>query len=373
MRPVRIPPSIARIAAAGLALTAVLTRAEDLPGRDALLRWARDAEARTEASFRIAGSDLSSETAAATNAPAFLWSCGVQLSALTAAARLDPAARPRAERYAHALKAYWNEAGPVPGYGVLPGQRAPDRYYDDNAWLALALVELYDLTRSPDARADAERALRFTLSGEDGRLGGGLFWREKEKTTKNTCANAPAIVGALRLYRATQNKTYLETARRLHRWTREHLQAPDGLFWDSVALDGRIDRTLFAYNSALMIRANLAFYELSGDPASLAEAERIAARAADRWCAPDGAVAESGRFAHLLMGAFAELSSRSGDARWRDAVLRTARHLHARQTQPGGLFPDRWDDRPGGPPNRAELLDQASVVRLFWEAAAAAN
>src|SRR5687768_11497712 len=66
--------------------------------------------------------------------PAFNWPAGVMLSALNAAARLEPKYKTWLREHADATRAYWNANGPVAGYDVLPGPKkrtGADRYYDD--------------------------------------------------------------------------------------------------------------------------------------------------------------------------------------------------------------------------------------------------
>ena len=81
------------------------------------------------------------EAATGRSGPAFMWGCGVMVSALNAAAALDRRHAPELERYVRALDVYWNPAGPTPGYDVLPCPKPVDRYYDDNVWMVLALLE----------------------------------------------------------------------------------------------------------------------------------------------------------------------------------------------------------------------------------------
>ena len=64
--------------------------------------------------------------------------------------------------------------------------------------------------------AKSDLGLSFVLSGEDARVGGGIYWRENERKSKNTCVNAPAIVSGLRLYEVTKRPEYLDHARRLY-------------------------------------------------------------------------------------------------------------------------------------------------------------
>ena len=102
-----------------------------------------------------------------------------------------------------AWKAYWDPAAPVPGYNAwCSGPGGTDKYYDDNAWVAMDFVEAYKSTHDPLFLQKAFATQRFVLSGWDDRLGGGLYWK-LDHQGKNTCSNAPAAAAALSLSQAT--------------------------------------------------------------------------------------------------------------------------------------------------------------------------
>jgi uncharacterized protein YyaL (SSP411 family) len=302
--------------------------------------------------------------------PSFMWGVGVQLSALAAAAMVEPDKYLAPMRdYADAIQVYWWEHDGIEGFDVQPGPKASDRYYDDNAWLVLALAEVFEVTKDKKYLDRSAATFRFVMSGEDDKLGGGLYWRELEKTTKNTCTNAPAIVSALRLHQLTKDDKHLETAKRLYAWTKSKLQDGDGLFWDNLRLDGRVDRRKFTYNSALMIRANCLFHEINGEAVYLDEAQRIARAAEKRWIAESGAVSDGGKFAHLLLESFLELHNRDKDPHWHEVVTRCLVHLHDKMRDENGRYPHRWDRAWGRPLRSVMLLDQASPARIYWLAA----
>jgi uncharacterized protein YyaL (SSP411 family) len=213
--------------------------------------------------------------------------------------------------------------------------------------------------------------MRFVLSGEDDALGGGIYWRENPRRSKNTCSNAPAIVGALRLYQKSSNPQHLAAAERLYEWTRSHLQdEQDGLYWDNVRLRGRVDRRKFTYNSALMIRANCLLHEIKREPKYLAEAQRMATSAVARWIVPEtGAVRDGGKFAHMMMEALVAVGRLDGDPRWWDAVRNTTKFVHASIRDSNGYYPSRWDRPPLQPLQTFHLIDQASAARLYFVAA----
>ena len=344
--------------------------------------WGLEVLARIERDFWLADERLFAEHGPQepTNAPrqpAFMWSVGVQLSALTAAAQLDPQEFEQPLRdYVNEIDRYWCESHGVEGYDVLPGARQPDRYYDDNAWIVLALCEIHERTTAKSDKQlyleRAKRTFRFVVSGEDDLLGGGIYWRENKRASKNTCSNAPAIVGALRLYQATHSDEYLATALRLNAWTCDKLQDSDGLFFDNVRIDGSVDRRKYSYNSALMIRANCLLFQIEKDPKYLVEAQRIAEAARNNWIvATDQGVRDAGRFAHLLLEGFLALYQLDHDQRWLDCATGVMTFVHDKLSDDQGRYPTRWDEPRRDRRRHYELLDQASVARGYLVVAAA--
>jgi uncharacterized protein YyaL (SSP411 family) len=302
--------------------------------------------------------------------PAFMWGVGVQLSALSAATAIEPKTYLAPTRqYADAIQTYWLKHNGLEGFDVQPGPKASDRYYDDNAWLVLALAEVFELTRDRKYLDRSIATFRFVMTGEDQAMGGGLYWRETPRETKNTCTNAPAIVSALRLHQLTGDDGFLEIAKRLNVWTSGNLQDADGLFWDNIHPKGRIDRRKFSYNSALMIRANCLFFKITGRKEHLDEARRVAMAAENRWIRDSGAVADSGRFAHLLLESFLELHHADKDPHWHAVVRKCLAHLHEHMRDESGRHSHHWEHRRPRPVRQAVLLDQASPARIYWLAA----
>lgn len=300
--------------------------------------------------------------------PTYMWGAGVQLTALAAAADLSPDKHTDAlNEYINALESYWVTHNEIQGYDVQPSRQKVDRYYDDNAWIVLALIEAYEVTNDPSYLAKAISTFNFVMSGEDGILQGGIYWRENVKKSKNTCVSAPTIVSALRLYQHTKEPEHLATAKRLYEWTCSHLQNPtDGLFWDHIALNGNIDKRVFSYNSALMIRANCLFYETSKEERYLKEAQRIARSAEYKWVDQEsGAMRDTGKFAHLLLESFIALHEQDNDPHWISTVKKCVVHVHQEIRDSQGHYPSHWHSRRKKPMWSAMLIDQASVARAY--------
>ena len=295
--------------------------------------------------------------------PAFNWGVGVWLTALNAAAEADPAWKPELRAYVDGTRVYWNDKGPVPGYDVLPGPKDVDRYYDDNMWMVMALVDASDILKDRKVLGWAEDTLKYVLSGEDDKLGGGIYWHEPKKESKNTCSNGPAAAACLAVYEKTRNPHYLKKARELYAWTKKNLQDPsDGLFWDNIKLDGTIEKTKWSYNTALMIRSAAELGRLTGEQAYKDEAERMAVASEKRWVDPEtGAIKDGGRFAHLLLDSWAFVPT---PAR-KEAARRALIWVRANGRTPSGLYGGQFNEAPKPDRTKFELIDQASAARAF--------
>lgn len=348
-----------------------------VPSAEEVLAWANETSAQIESDFWLDDHETYAERVGPWGAwrgsrPAYAWSLGVQLSSLVAAAKNDdPLYADRLKACVAALDKHWREDG-VGGYDVLPNSTNLDRYYDDNAWFVIALVEAYEHTGNREYLEKAERTQRYVMSGEDDKLGGGVYWRENEKTSKNTCANAPAMLGALRLHRVTKDDKQLADALRLYGWTTKNLQDEDGLFWDNLSLEGRLDKRKFTYNTAVMIKANVELYTITGEKRYLDEAQRVAEAAKQQWVDENtGAIRDGGRFAHMLVDAFLELGDATDDPTWEQLAAKTTHHLRHTLRNDRGHYAGSWGEPRDRRGRSVELLDQASVARTMHSVARA--
>lgn len=90
----------------------------------------------------------------------------------------------------------------------ISSQPLSDRFYDDNVWLGIDFTDSYRMTGKQAYLEKAKLIWKFILSGKDDVLGGGIYWCEQKKESKNTCSNAPGAVFALKLFQATQDDAY---------------------------------------------------------------------------------------------------------------------------------------------------------------------
>lgn len=177
-----------------------------------------------------------------------------------------------------AIQQYYSPRSPAPAYQAMVAKEKQDsRFYDDNEWVAIALMDAYNRTHNKQYLETSKMIYRFLLTGYTNEAGGGFYWEEGNRKSKNTCSNGPGILVALQLYKATGRKQYLDTALLAYNWTNKNLQAPSGLFYDNIKVPSlKIDSAIYTYNAGTMLQANVLLYNITHDKKYLTEARRIA-------------------------------------------------------------------------------------------------
>jgi glycosyl hydrolase family 76 len=218
---------------------------------------------------------------------AFAWSTSQALAADIAVAKASrsPAALAQVHRDLTGLSHYWAGTASPPGYDSAvtpPLGHGGARFYDDNAWIGLDLVHAYQLLGEPALLQRAEEVFVFTESGWDANpshpFPGGVFWTQAPTNRdRNTISTGGAANLGLQLYLINGHKADLETASSMLAWINATLRAPNGLYWDHVGLNGRIDTRQWSYNQGMMLGAYLALYRATGELTALHQAKAIAA------------------------------------------------------------------------------------------------
>ena len=171
-----------------------------------------------------------------------------------------------ARALARALAPYRRGAG----YAPLPGHRR--RYFDDNAWLGLDLLQLHLLTAEPVWLREAHALWAFVGSGQED--DGGVRWAEGRRS-RNACATGPSASLALRLHLVSADADLLARARRALRWLEATLRLPSGLIGDHEDR-GRLDDTVWSYNQGAAAGAWALLHRATGEPAPLRMARDLA-------------------------------------------------------------------------------------------------
>jgi len=289
--------------------------------------------------------------------PDYIWLQSVMFSNLVAAARSNPKTyRPVLDKYFVALDGYWDREVKIPGYEAASTRgNGNDKYYDDNAWMVITLLEAYETNRNPRYLTRANQTLKFVLSGWDDQAGGGIWWHQAHKDgTKNACSNGPAAVGCLRLakyHEGSAAATYVDQARKIVEWMVGKLQADDGLFGDRIVVaTGEVKRGKLTYNSALMLRAMLGLYRATGEKKYLDQAKRIG-KAADSFLdGYTGVYSDAVRYSHFMVEADLELYRTTKEE-----------YLLARAKKNVDGFYDRWKAKPPD-----DMISNAAIARVLW-------
>jgi rhamnogalacturonyl hydrolase YesR len=178
----------------------------------------------------------------------------------------------------HAIDKYYSNKPPVPAYqDYVYSEKVSSRFYDDNEWVAIAYLDAYNRTHKEKYLRVSKMIYQFILSGIDTAAGGGAYWKEGDKASKNTCSNGPAILVALQLYKITKDKAYLNNALSLYKWVNAHLQAPEGVYYDNITIPSlKIGQATYTYNTGTMLQAAVLLYQITNNKKYLAEAERVA-------------------------------------------------------------------------------------------------
>ena len=256
-----------------------------------------------------------------------------------------------------------------------------DRFYDDNVWLGIDFADVYLMTSQENYLQSAKLIWKFIESGMDDCLGGGIYWCEQKKESKNTCSNAPGSVFALKLFKATRDSSYFEKGKSLYEWTKATLQdTTDCLYFDNMRLDGEIGRAKFAYNSGQMMQSAALLYQLTGNEQYLKDAQAIAAACHNyffmEFTPEQGApfhMLKKGDvwFTAVMLRGFMELYQTDGNKAYLDSFARSLDYawIHAREDN--GLFNTDFTGKSRD--NRKWLLTQAAMVEMYARLAVSAN
>jgi predicted alpha-1,6-mannanase (GH76 family) len=208
----------------------------------------------------------------------YLWPLCALIQAANEMEQLQPGKK-YMPQVIEAIDQYRSTRSPRPGYdSYVVSEGGGDRFYDDNQWIGLAYMDAFRRTGNQQLLQLSEEIYRFQMGGYDTAAGGGLYWKEKDMTTKNTCSNGPGILLALRLYQATKKQSYLDTALILYNWTKEKLLSPEFVYYDAVKIPGgSLDKRCFTYNTGTMLQSGVLLYAVTKNEKYLKDAQQLAA------------------------------------------------------------------------------------------------
>ena len=260
-------------------------------------------------------------------------------------------------RVLNIIEQYYDARPPAPGYASYPPPYGGgDRFYDDNQWIGIALMDAWSRTGDSNYLGKGKMIYRFMMTAWDTVTGGGLYWEEGNLKTKNTCSNGPGILLAMQLHKATGDKTYIDTAILLYDWVNRHLQAPDGLYFDNIAVQNhRIDHRKYSYNTGTMLQSCLWLYEATGNAVYLKNAQRIA-DASLHYFYSSGKFRDSYWFNAVMLRAYQHLLKHSKDLKYLQAFAACTRYSLEKEKRSDGLM---------GKERSADLVSQSGMLEIL--------
>ncbi|HEV3093896.1 MAG TPA: glycoside hydrolase family 76 protein [Solirubrobacteraceae bacterium] len=254
---------------------------------------------------------------------------------------------------------------PPPGLPSYSGNVVPPAgasYYDDNEWVGIELMRIYELHHEAVALERAEQIMAFVIAGWQTNpklacTGGIPFSNSPSNTDRNTVTDGPAAELALQLYRATGNAAYLQFAEQAYEWVRGCLMQPSQLYADHVRQHGVIDPTLWSYNQGSMIGAGVLLYQVTHDGAFLYQA-RQTAKAALAYFTLERLLAENPFFVSVYLRNQMYLDSVTHDPPGAHLAQAYINYVWVNRRLSDGLFV--W-----GTPPSSQLLVQAAAVQVY--------
>jgi hypothetical protein len=201
-----------------------------------------------------------------------------------------------------ALGQYWDGGASIPAYAsYVLSQGGGDKYYDDNAWVALALLQQFRMGLSTSLDR-VKQVFSFATSGWD-RVAtdpdaGGVFWVHQgtgvglSNHDRGSGSNGGQAAVGFHLHELSGSSTYdgdgtvvaapgSVGAANMFNWVNTYLDSSrtgSGLYWNAVRRDTSIDTNFWSYNEGVMIAVNVLRYRLTSNTLYLQQAQSIATK-----------------------------------------------------------------------------------------------
>ncbi len=255
------------------------------------------------------------------------------------------------------IQVYYDPSAPSASYGsYIIKEKKDDRFYDDNQWIGIACLDAYERTKQEKYLQQGLLVYRFMMTGFDTVSGGGLYWKEKDMTTKNTCSNGPGVLVALQAYHATGNKSYLDTAILLYNWTKKWLLSPEGVYYDNIKLPSeQIDKRTYTYNTGTMLQSSVMLYKITKEKKYLQHAQELAEGSLKKFFVNHRFPGHYW-FNVVLLRGYIDLYEIDKERKFINAMEQDAEAIWTTERDSNNLIGKR---------KNKELLDQAAVMEMF--------
>jgi predicted alpha-1,6-mannanase (GH76 family) len=241
-------------------------------------------------------------------------------------------------------------------------------FFDDESWMALALIRAYDVTHDSKYLGRAESL--FSDIDQNGRTSDGVWWN-RQHVEKATASNfGPALVAA-RLNERTGDASYKAAAQAIYdQWYSSMVNHTTSQVADHKNPDGSVDWSKYTYNTGLAIGASLELYDITHDHGYLSHAyafgsylihEQVASSPYGNILHDDHCTGDCDAFKGIAFRNLAKLYVLDRTQSQYGAVLHASASAiwdAARNTQ-DDVFASDWA---GGAPSQTSLAADASAV-----------
>lgn len=303
----------------------------------------------------------------------FLWPMSGIFSAVNVLAECDSAKYSvYQDSMVIAVEKYYDNKRVPAGYQAYPVQfKKVDRYYDDNGLVGIDYIDAYKTSGNLAYLNKAKEVMTFIMSGWGNDWGGAVSWLEGHKDQKPACSNGKATVLSLKLYEATGDTIYLEQGKRFYDWMLEHLEDDSlHIIWNSWLTEkGEVQKHAYTYNTGTMIQSAVRLYKATNDKRYLNDAERLAKGSFDFYVKnmENGVpyIADLPWFVVVLFRGYQELYEVDGNSRYIDAIIASADWAWVHAKDKAGLIYNDWTGRAQESDKPKWLLDEACMVELY--------
>jgi hypothetical protein len=262
-------------------------------------------------------------------------------------------------------KPYWNATTTPTGYDSYvrpPLGQGGDKFYDDNEWIGLNLIQNYQRTHDASSLARAKEIFALVVHGWDNDVthpcSGGVFWTQAPwSQDRNTISNGPGAELGAHLYLLTRDRSYLDWSKKMYAWAQKCMLAPNGLYWDHIDLAGNVEKTQWSYNQGVMLGAGTLLYKATGDRKYLTDARNLAKASLAFYGSDDRLWKQPTRFNSIYFKNLLILDSVAPDHSYKATMQAYADRAWTEARDPAtGLF--HFVDGP------VQLLEQSGMVQI---------
>lgn len=166
------------------------------------------------------------------------------------------------------------------GIKIKNGNTYENAYVDDMEWNALTMIRIYNATKDEKYLDTAKQLWTWIKDAWSEDVGGGIRWctGSWEAFTKNACSNGPAAIIGARMYQITNDESDLEWAKKIYDWEKQTLvNSSTGEVKDNINVEtGTVSGTALTYNQGTYVGAGVELYNLTKEIIYLNDAKKAA-------------------------------------------------------------------------------------------------